>query len=416
METNRPNERAGRNGEGGVSRGALELAVERGLISGAQRDAILSLEPAAAAPAESGAPEAREGFNAATVAYWAGAIVVLFALGWALVDRWDTLGAGGVLVVSAAYAIIFTIVARWLLRREFRLAASFATLLVVMLVPVMTWSVMSLLGFWPARRPVSRPPMFRPPTVADSARWIPIDVLTIAAALVALRWRRFAVLVVPAAVGFWYLLLHSVPLVLAPTLARELEGFVALVAGTTLIGAGHAVDRRRPDRSDDYAFWLYLVGIVALVFASGETWNRHQNVVPHVVLALSILSVVLSLTLGRRLFLVSAVIGSISYLSWLAFDVFRRTAFFPIVLAAFGLTIILAAVWVQRRYPSLARRMAAQRAGAGRDVPGGNWGFVAAVVLALLLFVRELPDAHRRELDRARREREFELRAREGPR
>ena len=46
--------------------------------------------------------EARRGFNAITVAYSLGALLVLFALGWFLVDRWKVSGPVGVLGVVAA--------------------------------------------------------------------------------------------------------------------------------------------------------------------------------------------------------------------------------------------------------------------------------------------------------------------------
>jgi hypothetical protein len=236
-------------------------------------------------------------------------------------------------------------------------------------------------------------------------RWIPVDVATIVAALVAIRWRRFGILVVPAAIGFWYLMLHVVPLLAGASLSRELEGSTILVVGTTLLAIGYALDRR--PRSAAYAGWLYMVGLAAMILAGAERWGMYKHVVPHVALALSILAVMLSLALGRRSFLIAGAIGFVSYLAWLAFDVFRRAVSFPIVLAAFGVAIILAAVWVQRRYPALSRRMAARRAAGGASVPGGLTGWLAAVAIALILFVADFPSARTREVDRQKREREM---------
>jgi hypothetical protein len=399
--TNRLSDVPPRNGADDPAPSLLDRAVERGIITAAQREAIAAL---AREGPETGA-DAHAGVNAVTVAYWAGALVVLFALAWFLVDRWRNLGAGGVLAVSAGYALLFVFLSHWLVCRDLRLASSIVTLLVVALVPVMTWAVLDLTGLWYDVRPGTPPPVFYRPTMAEMTRWIPVDVATIVAALVAMRWRRFGILVVPAAIGFWYLMLHVVPLIAGASLSRELEGSTILVVGTTLLAIGYALDRR--PRSAAYAGWLYMVGLAAMIFAGAERWGLYKHVVPHVALVLSILSVALSLALGRRSFLIAGAIGFVSYLAWLAFDVFRRAVSFPIVLAAFGVAIILAAVWVQRRYPALSRRMAARRAAGGASVPGGLWGWLAAVAIALVLFAADFPSARQREVDRARREREM---------
>jgi hypothetical protein len=81
--------------------------------------------------------------------------------------------------------------------------------------------------------------------------------------------------------------------------------------------------------------------------------------------------------------------------AYLAFDVFRRTLGFSIVLAGFGITIILLTVWLQKRYPALARRVAEER-GAGRPaLPGGSWVFGLGVLLTLVLLLTAPPRARR---------------------
>src|SRR5580765_7073769 len=71
----------------------LVAGVRDGIITNEQLNSLL----ARAAAERTDEPEVRRGFNAVTIAYWAGAIAVLFALGWFLLERWIQLGAGGVL-------------------------------------------------------------------------------------------------------------------------------------------------------------------------------------------------------------------------------------------------------------------------------------------------------------------------------
>src|SRR5687767_13808984 len=107
---------------------SLHVAVQRGIITQEQVDAILALErELGTAPDVVPAPEpaeARRGLNAVTIAYWTGAVAVLFAFGWFIIDRWRVLGAAGLLAVSIVYAGLFAWTAHYLMRRGFRTAAS----------------------------------------------------------------------------------------------------------------------------------------------------------------------------------------------------------------------------------------------------------------------------------------------------
>jgi hypothetical protein len=99
------------------------------------------------------------------------------------------------------------------------------------------------------------------------------------------------------------------------------------------------------------------------------------------------------------MFLVFGTIAFVGYLAYLAFDVFRTALSFPIVLATFGVCVIVVTVWLQRRYPELARRVEARQAGV-RTVPHAGLVFGGAVVVALTLFAVQLPEARSRMADR----------------
>src|SRR5690349_2209755 len=101
----------------------IAAAADRGVIDAAQRDALRSLAAEIAlgdralggirvtdtAPVET---ESRRAFNPVIIAYSGGALLVLFALGWFLADRWRDLGAGGVLAVALIYTGAFAFTAR----------------------------------------------------------------------------------------------------------------------------------------------------------------------------------------------------------------------------------------------------------------------------------------------------------------
>src|SRR5688572_1171900 len=87
-------------------------AVRRRIISPAQYDALLAMEPAEipshmapgtgfldmATTAEMAASrDSTRGFSWITIAYYLGSLTVAFAFGWFLIDRWEALGAVGIL-------------------------------------------------------------------------------------------------------------------------------------------------------------------------------------------------------------------------------------------------------------------------------------------------------------------------------
>lgn len=388
-----------------ISMSTLEHAVGSGVITPEQLASILALAPAASfappevtappGPAADGAAEARRGLNAVTIAYWVGAIAVLFAFGWFLVDRWRVLGAGAVLVITSIYATIFLVAARVLARHAFARASALALLLFVAMVPLVTWSVLSLTGYWdsfPAPRgsPVSGPVA----SSWDAVRWLPIDLTTLLAALAVWQRQHDSALTMPIAAALWFALVHLAAALFDPELLAGLVPQLTLVGAALFLSIGYALEQleQRGHEEDDFALWFYVVGLLALFVGVASIWREAPGIVAHATLALAVLLVAAALYLRRRIFVIFAAAGLVAYLGYLAFDVFRKALGFPVVLATFGTAIILLAVWAQRRYPTLLRRTESA-AGRPRSIPGGWEAFAGAVVVALAITLAHVPTA-----------------------
>lgn len=401
------------------SDGLLDRAVREGIISDAQRERLVALSREHRQPA----PTRTERAPLILVAYTAGSAAVLFAFGWFLVERWRALGPGGVLVVVALYAAIFAATSWWLAREGFPLASSFAALLAVGMTPIATWSILNLTGFWqgappdvdPSAVPVSA--WVRPPT-----RWAIVELATALAALVTYRFTRFAPLALPVAIAAWLAPLHLATPFLDPFIVPALFGWGSFVTGTLLLFAATALERRQVGGDTagggmafDPLVWIYPVVVAALFAGVVATWDD-SLVVRHGVLALSVASAVMALSLGRRLLLAASGIAFVAYLAYLAFDVFERVLSFPVVLATFGIAIILLTVAAQRRWPALAGRLATARAGA-RRLPGGYAIPGALVTTAVILALMAPPKAyegiwrrHREQLEAIRKAGEWRRR------
>jgi hypothetical protein len=230
------------------------------------------------------------------------------------------------------------------------------------------------------------------------------------AALLAIRSTQFALLALPIAIALVTLAQHLVPVLFDPLLAGDLQDWMMLFTSTALVFGGYVIAQRQPP-GEDYAHWFYLVGLITGVIAFAELWDRAA--MPHVALVVGALLVVASLYLRRRIFLFFGALAGVAYLFYLAFDVFRKTLSFPILLATFGLSLILLTVWAQRRYPSLARRIEAQRGPGRATLPGGYFTLGAAAVVALVLLLTAPPRERARQRERWAKEKEA---ARRNPR
>jgi hypothetical protein len=378
----------------------LDRAVEAGIISAEQRVALLALGPPPGSPPSPPGDAGRRGFNAMNIAYWTGGIAVLVAFAWILIARWTVLGAGGVLVVTTTYSAVFALTAHTLQRYGYHTAARVVTVLLVGMAPIVTWSLLTLFGQWNPYPPY-RGDMAAPFTSDwNDLRWLPIDLATILASLIALRRVHYGVLGLPLALACAALGVHALPLVLDQALIRAMDGGLTLFLAVLLLAVGYAVDQRTT-ANEDYATWFYAVGLAALLPSMFYYWERSRLLTAHTTLSVSVMFAYAALRLRRRLFLVASLIGFLAYLTYLTFDVFKTDVGYPIVLATVGLATILLAVWVQRRFPTIVQRM--DRA-ARQPIPAAALILAGMVLISLTLVVTDVAEARQRIADQYWRE------------
>jgi hypothetical protein len=387
----------------------LGLALTRGLITPDQHASLSSLAATWDAPQR----EMPRGFNWVTVAYALGALLVVFAGGWFLTQRWLSLGPAGVLAIVTVYAAVATAASRWLERREFHEAAGMAAMVAVSLTPVAVWALQSLSGWWPPDvwgRPyyVEYPP-------AESSRWVVAELATILAALLVLRRRTWSAVVFPLAVALFALVMHlprSFDFTLTPVMERWIQMTCALVICAIANTTDRIVPRRVERGHGDVAFPLWVTGLMALAVAILTMWPV-AGVWRHGLPVLALGAVAAALSMGRRTHLVFGAFAFCMYLFYLAGEVFRSTAYFPIVLAVLGGAVLAATVWLQRRFPELTSRLAARRAGPG-GLPGSPMIPWLVAVLSLGITLTKLPEAAEERINREFQQRLFILRQHSG--
>lgn len=365
----------------------LARGVEQGIISDEQRDALLALGRPGQAPRE-----AARAFNGITIAYGVGALVVLFAFGWFLVDRWRVLGDSGIFGLAVAYASIFLMVAHVLRREGFATARGVAVLLAVAMVPLAMRALLRWTGLWTPQLDLMCSMPVRPFTACQGEP-LAIELATVAAALIALRRLPFPPLMIPIAV---------VCVTLPERMMRgwadsDINGVVVgwrfMAVASIVAAAAYAIDQGR--RDGDYGFWLWIAASITALVAGVNLFGGDASL-RHAFLPASLVVLAGSVILRRRVLAALGIIALFGYLAWLANDVFKLTLAFPLLLAALGVSIIIVTVWLQRRFPAIIRRL-------GGDLsrpphfPGGILALLAPALLGVML----MRDA--RDLDRERR-------------
>lgn len=369
----------------------LDSAVSLGIITAAQAAEIRALTPVRRA-----ATHLPRAIGAESIGYVLGAITVVVAMGWFLADRWDWLGEGGVLAVAILYAALFLVVG-WRLRAEgATLAANVATLLSVTMVPIAVVSLNELMG-WFANAPGA---------ACGAAEWmfwrcrgeeIVVELATVVALVAVLRATRYALTVLPlAAIGLRFVF-HAVAYALGVPLGGVTIGWIWLICTSLSVAVAYDISRRQGN-DEDFAVWLHLVGAFSAATASVMLINQVEWY-RHLLVPAAFMAFAFSLRMRRFVWTLLGLGWFVAYLGWLAADVFRDTPFFPIILAALGVGVIVATVWIQRNSARLVARFGGLASDSRPSFPGG----VALILAPILAALLQLPTA--RELDRqARRE------------
>ena len=299
------------------------------------------------------APEQRKGFNLITVVYYFGAMLMISACAWFLGDKWDVLGNSGVFITVLIYMLIAVSVGSWLRNNGYLVAGGLLITVAVSLVPLLTYSVERMTGFWPAEDPGAYRSFY--PLIHGS--WIVMEIATIAAALIALRYVRFAFLTAPLAFCFWFLSMDIAALLYRENeLYWETRKWVSVIVGLIIMAVGYGIDRslrnRGTPKSEDLSFWCYLFGLMAFWGGlSSMDSDSELNRAIYLLINLGLMGI--GVKLKRATFMVFGALGVYGYLGHLAYRVFKDSVFFPFVLALLGLSMILGTVWAQKRMRKL---------------------------------------------------------------
>ncbi|MGJ4953434.1 hypothetical protein [Bradyrhizobium sp. HKCCYLS20291] len=328
----------------------LRAAAGTGAISPDELQRLLAFlhqrAPSAAAP--------RAKFDAAHLLWYAGALIVIGAMGLFSTVAFSQMGGRALTACALAYAVAFGFAGNHLWRRDLRVPGGLLIAIAVSMAPLAVYGVQEELGWWGR--------FGKPGTVQDfyvwiKGSWLFMELATIAAGSIALRFYRVPFIYAVISVALWFMSMDLTPWIFNVShIDWEMRRIVSIWFGLGILSLAWIVDYTSDNR--DFGFWLHLFGLMA--FWGGISATEGATELGKAVYCL--LNVGLLLTaviIVRRAYAVFGAIGITMYLGHLADVVFKNSLLFPFALSLIGVAVVAAGLAYHRKQGAVAAWLAA---------------------------------------------------------
>jgi hypothetical protein len=332
-------------------------------LQDAQIDSLFAVlrarQPAlAATPAPTRAYE-RVRFDLVHLLWYTGALIIMGAMGLFSTLAFEQMGGPALAVTALVYGGVFTAGGHYLWhRRSLTTPGGLMITVAIAMIPLAVFGIQDTFGWWGE---AGRPDHYQGFYLWVKSSWLPMEIATVIASLVALRFYPFPFIVAVMAFALWFMSMDLTPWILH---GRDMSWsdswtarrIVSMVFGLVVMILAWLVDLRRTYKQD-FSFWLHLFGLLAfwggLTLADSSTeWGKAVYCLINVGLIL------LSVFLMRRIYAVLGAVGVSMYFGHLASRVFEDSLLFPFALSFIGLGIIGAGLALHRHRPQLSAWMA----------------------------------------------------------
>jgi len=329
-----------------LNRNLLQEATTKGLITDQQAEQLWAFltEQGHNTPS----------FRATHILYYLGGMIAIGAMSLFMNMGWEHFGGWGLFFIALAYAGIgLWLTESFLKRHRLPIPAGITATFAVALTPLAIYGLQSALGFWADGR------VFREYHTHIDWRWILMEFGTLASAAIMLWRYRLPFLIMPLAVTLWYMSMDLTPF-LASSIdyGWALRKLVSLWFGLLMVSLAFWVDLRTR-HNKDYAFWLYLFGVIAF-WGGLSSMNSDSELNKFIYLCINLTMIAVGATLSRRVFAVFGGLGAAAYLAHLANEVFRDSMMFPVVLTIIGLGVVYLGVIWQRHESAISAALRAR--------------------------------------------------------
>lgn len=324
-----------------VTKKQLESAVEQQIISQHQASQLLDFFRSH--------PASGPGFDFTHVLYYMGGLIAIGAMTLFMTLGWERFGGLGIVLICLAYAVAGLALTNHFQAKGFAIPAGICATFVVALTPLAVYGLQHAMGWWPDDQ------VYRDYHRYIQWHWLYMQLATLAVgAIVAYRY-RYPFLLMPVAVTLWYLSMDIAAMIAGGWADFALRAWVSLYFGLAMTLFAFWLDMRG-HKAGDYAFWLYLFGVIA--FWGGLTMQYSDSeLAKSGYFVINLLMIAIGVLIVRRVFVVFGALGSAFYLGHLANVVFKESVLFPIALTLLGLGLIYLGILWQKHEQHISLRL-----------------------------------------------------------
>jgi len=331
----------------------LRAAVTAGALEADRLDRLIAFLQTRESPAAH-APVIALQFDLPHILWYAGALIVIGAMGMFSTLAFSQMGGQALALIAIVYAVTFTAAGHHLWhRRNLKVPGGLLIAVAVSMAPLAVYGIQDALGLWGR---FGQPGTMRDFYIWIKGSWVFMEIATIVAGTVALRFYRFPFIVAIIAFALWFMSMDLTPWLFGRAeFTWEERRDVSMWFGLGVLVVAWIVDRR--PRGGDFAFWLHLFGLMA--FWGGLSLHDGGSELSKAIYCLiNVGLVLLSVVLMRRAYAIFGALGVSLYLGHLAERVFADSLLFPFALSLIGIGVIAAGLAYHRRQDAIAAWLA----------------------------------------------------------
>lgn len=275
-------------------------------------------------------------FELSHVMYYFGGFLAISAVTLFVTLSWESLQGMGLFILSSCLFLLGGLLIHYFLDKKLAIPAGIMSVFCVALVPLAIYNIQLALGLFPDPNV-----HYRGFYNWIQGYWVPMELGTVVVGVIMLYVYQFSFLIFPIAFSLWFLSMDLYCL-FCDIYDFSSRAQFTVYFGLIMLCAAMYMDFKYDDKRQDYAYWLYLFGV--MTFWSGLSFQSSTSELNKFIYCLiNVMMIFTGAILNRRVFAVFGAMGVLSYLSYLSFSVFAYSLGFPIVLVFLGILIMLAA-------------------------------------------------------------------------
>jgi len=277
-------------------------------------------------------------FRLSHIMYYFGGMLAISAVTLFVTKAWNRLNGLPLFILFSLLFLLGLLLTHHFLNKKLSIPAGIMATFSLALIPLATYNIQVWLGYPPIE--------YNHYTDFHqwiSWYWIPMELATLVVGVLMLYFYNFSFLLFPISIVLWYMSMDLWPLLFHMNdFNFTNKATFSMYFGLIIIFAAIYMDFKHSNRHQDYAFWLYIFGV--MTFWGGLSCQfSHSELSKFFYCMINIVMILVSVFLNRRVFALFGALGVLGYLWHLSFDIFANSLGFPIALVFLGILIIVAA-------------------------------------------------------------------------